>query len=97
MCVRTHARGVWGYAPPGKLDALRLLLRPLMAQSGTTVVSYLYFFTCMNDLYRRPHAVAEESKLLISSVEYYIGLLSLELGHNVARLDTRRTCCETRD
>ena len=47
-----------------KLDALRLLLRPLLAQSSTTVVSYLYVFACMTDLYRRPHAVAEESKLL---------------------------------
>ena len=41
MHKHAHARGVWGYAPPGKfskLDALRLLLRPLLAQSGTTVI-----------------------------------------------------------
>ena len=43
VCVLTHAhaRGVWGYLPLGKfckLDALRLLLRPLLAQSGTTVI-----------------------------------------------------------
>ena len=43
VCVRkhAHARGVWGYAPPGKfckLDALRVLLRPLLAQRGTTVI-----------------------------------------------------------
>ena len=36
------------------------------------------------------HAVviAEKSKLLSSSAEYYIGLLSLGRGHNVARLNT---------
>ena len=37
----THATGVWGYAPSGKfckLDAMKLLLRPLLAQSGTTVI-----------------------------------------------------------
>ena len=43
VCVRKHAHawGVWGYAPTGKfckLDALRLLLRPLLAQTGTTVI-----------------------------------------------------------
>ena len=41
VCVHkhAHARVVWGYTPPGKfckLNALRLLLRPLLAQSGTT-------------------------------------------------------------
>ena len=36
LCVRkhAHARGVWWYAPPGNLDTLRLLLRPLLAQTG---------------------------------------------------------------
>ena len=44
MCVHKHAngRGVWGYARPGKfgkLDALRVVLRPLWPmQSGTTVI-----------------------------------------------------------
>ena len=36
-----HAREVWEYAPSklfGKLDALRLPLRSLLAQSGTTVI-----------------------------------------------------------
>ena len=42
-CVRkdTHARVVWGYAPSGKFckfDALRVLLRPILAQSGTSVI-----------------------------------------------------------
>ena len=42
VCMRAgNARGVWGYALPGKfckLDALRVLLRPRLAQSGTTVI-----------------------------------------------------------
>ena len=39
-CVR-NARVVWGYAPSGKFckfDALRVLLRPILAQSGTSVI-----------------------------------------------------------
>ena len=43
MCVRKHANVsvVWGDASPDKfckLDALRTLLKPLLAQSGTTVI-----------------------------------------------------------
>ena len=40
VCVRKHAHAR-GYAPPGtfcKLDALRLLLRPLLAQTGVRVI-----------------------------------------------------------
>ena len=60
MCVlmHAHATGVWGYAPPGKfcrLDALRLLLRPLLAQSGTTVSVRFRMYD--SNLYRCPHAM----------------------------------------
>ena len=81
MCVSKHAhdRGLWVYAPPGKfckLDALRLLMRPLLAQSGTMSVRLGMYDS---NLYRHPHAmqlmaVAEESKLLSFQC---IGLLSL--------------------
>ena len=41
VCKHAHSRGVWEYAPPEKfcqLDVLRVLLRPLLAQSGTAVI-----------------------------------------------------------
>ena len=46
-CVSTHLLG--GSAPPGtfrKLDALRLLLRSLFPQSGTTVICTSYSGRC---------------------------------------------------
>ena len=71
MCVRkhVHGRGVWGYVPPGKfckLDALRLLLRPLLAQTGTTVIIVICIRIRMYDSNSYCHAVAvaEESKPL---------------------------------
>ena len=59
VCLRTH---MLGYTPPGKfckLDALRLLLRPLLAQAALqlsllSVRLRIYDF----NLYRRPHGVA---------------------------------------
>ena len=71
MCVltHTHARGVWGYLPPGKfgkLDALRLLLAE--ATFGPkwhySYHCYLYIFACMTLICIDVHmAVAEEPKL----------------------------------
>ena len=40
-CACVRKKNMLGYASPGKfckLDALRLFLRPLSAQSGTTVI-----------------------------------------------------------
>ena len=48
MRKHAHARGVWGYASSRKLDALRLLLRPFLAQRLRMYDS---------NLYRRPHAL----------------------------------------
>ena len=46
-----------------------------------------------SNLYRRPHVMQwpllKTPNFWVSSAEYYIGLLSLGRGHNVARLDTR--------
>ena len=73
------------YAPPGKfckLDALRVLLRPLFAQSSTTVIVVI----------RTSSYVVQKvqtSEFPVLSSEYCIGLLSLGRGHNVARLNTR--------
>ena len=75
---------------------LRLFLRPLLAQSGTTVIIVIYYH-CLHmydsNLYRRPHAMQwpllNSPNFWVSSAEYYIGLLSLGQGHNIARVDTR--------
>ena len=79
----THVRGIWGYVPLGKfckLDALRVLLRPLLAQSGTTVI-----VICVSSYIVQRVQTSEFPVLIL----YYIGLLSLGWGHNIARLDTR--------
>ena len=68
----------------------------LLAQSSTTVIIVICM-SCMYgcNLYRRPHPMQWRRPLMkspnfwVSSAEYYIGLLSLGRGHNIARLDTR--------
>ena len=48
-CMHKHARlggpcktrGVWGHAPPGKLDVLRLLLRPFWDRNRAIVATWL--------------------------------------------------------
>ena len=72
-------QGGLGMLPPGKLDALRVLLRPHLAQSGTTVIVVI----CTSlYLVRR----VQTSEFPVLSI-YYIGLLSLGQGHNVVRLN----------
>ena len=77
--------GGLGVCPPLQLDAVRVLPRPLLAQSGTIQLSLLS--VRLPTLYVR--SSAEYYINLLASAEYYIGLLSLGQGHNVARLDTR--------
>ena len=99
MCVHkhTHARGDLGVSPQEKfckLDALRLLLRPLLAQAALQLLLLsvrLHMYD--SNSYRHPHAMQwpllKSPNFRVSSSEYiYTGLLNLGLGHNVATLDT---------
>ena len=67
MCISTL---VWGYTPPEKfckLNALRLLLRPLLAQSGTTdTIVYLYVIACYDfNVYRHPYSYAMQWLMML--------------------------------
>ena len=94
ICVRVYKHA---HAPPGKLDALRYIASEATfgPKRHYSYHCNLYILICMYDssFYRCPHAMRwawlKSPNFWVSSAEYYIGLLSLGQGHNVARLDTR--------
>ena len=84
---------VWEYAPSkwfGKLDALRLPLRSLLAQSGTTVI--ILICTSLYVWFQYVHIRIEILNFYLVSFQYwlYIGLLNMVQGYKIVRLDTRR-------
>ena len=94
VCKHTNAMGVWGYVPPQKvckLDALRVLLRPLLAESGTTVIV----------IYASSYVMrwVKTSEFPVSTIyrptESGAGPQRSKTQHSCAVISA--TCCETRD
>ena len=88
-CVSTHVLGRSGVCSPKKMLQIRCSESASEATFGLKR-HYSYRYLCVFVRH------AKGPNFWVSSAEYYIGLLTLGRGHNVARLDTlvRRDLCD---